>query len=364
MGNIHYNKKLFNEAGCLSMEGIQLFLSGGLKGHEIKLVESHIRSCPLCSDAIEGFRSTGDLEQSKNNISNINKKIQLRSKQNYDFEKRKKYRFYIPAAAASLIFLAGLFLIFKFTWFNPATRIAENRDIKNQFNEIATPKNKSIPDISKTEEKQENKVTLQEKKSASEILYTRKPEPEKTVKSAEFTNREKKDVTSSVIILSDDLMLEDIDTEYEASEVNIIPYEDEISLPAGTVASEKKSSRAMPAIMNEEEDSSPEEQVFFIVEEMPKFRNGDINSFIEYIQKNITYPEEAAESGIEGRVFVQFIVDSTGEVVNAKILRGVDAQLDSMVLKAIQSSPRWQPGKQRDIPVNVEFTIPITFKLN
>ena len=110
----------------------------------------------------------------------------------------------------------------------------------------------------------------------------------------------------------------------------------------------------------EEED---EEEVFVIVEVMPKFQGGDINNFSKYIQENIQYPELAAKSGISGKVFVQFVVNSKGNVVNARILRGVDPSLDAEALRVIQSSPPWEPGLQGGKPVSVQFTFPIVFVL-
>jgi protein TonB len=112
-----------------------------------------------------------------------------------------------------------------------------------------------------------------------------------------------------------------------------------------------------------EEEEAGEEEVFIIVEDMPQFQGGDQNSFRKWIQDNLRYPEIAAENGISGKVFIQFAVNSKGQVVDVKVMRGVDPALDKEALRVVTSSPKWEPGKQRGKPVKVQFTFPIVFVL-
>ena len=84
---------------------------------------------------------------------------------------------------------------------------------------------------------------------------------------------------------------------------------------------------------------------------------------IEYIAKNLRYPEIAAENGISGRVFVRFVVEPDGSVTNVEVVRGVDPALDAEAKRVVLSSPKWAPGKQRGKPVRVSFTFPINFVL-
>jgi protein TonB len=113
----------------------------------------------------------------------------------------------------------------------------------------------------------------------------------------------------------------------------------------------------------DEEEDLEEEQVFVVVEDMPGFGGGDSNKFREYIARNLKYPEVAAENGIQGRVFVQFVVEPDGRVSNVKVVRGVDPALDREAVRVVESSPPWKPGKQRGKPVRVSFTFPIIFVL-
>ncbi len=113
----------------------------------------------------------------------------------------------------------------------------------------------------------------------------------------------------------------------------------------------------------EVEETAKEEEVFLIVEEMPSFGTGGANEFRQYIGENLRYPEVAAENGIQGRVFVQFVVEADGRLTNVKVIRGVDPSLDKEAVRVVESSPKWNPGKQRGKPVRVSFTFPIIFVL-
>jgi protein TonB len=111
------------------------------------------------------------------------------------------------------------------------------------------------------------------------------------------------------------------------------------------------------------EEKDDEELDFFIVEDKPKFQGGDHNAFSEWIHANLRYPVIATENGITGKVFMQFTINSKGEVVDVKVIRGVDPALDKEALRVVSSSPMWEPGKQRGRPVNVRFSFSIFFVL-
>ncbi len=106
-----------------------------------------------------------------------------------------------------------------------------------------------------------------------------------------------------------------------------------------------------------------EEDIFTVVDERPEFPGG-IPEFYAHIGRLIKYPKEARKSGIEGRVFVQFIVDKTGEVRDVSVVKGLDEQLDKIAADAVASSPKFIPGKQNGIPVNVKMVLPVAFSLN
>ena len=105
-----------------------------------------------------------------------------------------------------------------------------------------------------------------------------------------------------------------------------------------------------------------DEQVFFVVEEMPEYPGGEM-ALRKYIAQHIEYPEVAQENGTSGKVYVTFVVSKDGSVANAKIARGVDPALDKEALRVVNSLPKWKPGKQRGEKVNVSYTVPINFAL-
>jgi protein TonB len=105
------------------------------------------------------------------------------------------------------------------------------------------------------------------------------------------------------------------------------------------------------------------ETIFKIVEEsaMPK---GGMSEFYKYVKKNLDYPRQAKRMGIEGKVFLEFIVNKDGSIVNAKVIRGIGGGCDEEALRIIQDSPKWNPGKQRGKAVRQRMTFPLNFQLN
>jgi protein TonB len=104
------------------------------------------------------------------------------------------------------------------------------------------------------------------------------------------------------------------------------------------------------------------QEVLQIVEQMPEFPGGQ-NALMAWLQKNLEYPEEAREQGLEGRVFVQFTVYSTGVCGNFTILRSPSPLLSNAALKTIKKMPKWTPGMQNGKSVNTMMRLPILYKL-
>ena len=113
----------------------------------------------------------------------------------------------------------------------------------------------------------------------------------------------------------------------------------------------------------EEEEVEEEAIPFALVEEKPKFQGGDANTFSAWVNKNLNYPEIAKENGVQGRVTLQFTVNTDGSVSDVKVLRGVDSSLDKEAVRIVSQSPKWTPGKQRERPVKVTYVFPVIFQL-
>ena len=136
--------------------------------------------------------------------------------------------------------------------------------------------------------------------------------------------------------------------------------EDEIEIDAEVSQDEVIEEYFAPAEIEEEE--IVEAEIFKVVEVMPEFPGGAAK-MMEYIQKNMKYPMMARESDIQGRVFVNFVVEPDGSISNVTVMRGIGGGCDEEALRVVQSMPKWKPGKQRGSAVRCSFTVPIIFKL-
>ncbi|PIE86400.1 MAG: energy transducer TonB [Bacteroidia bacterium] len=110
------------------------------------------------------------------------------------------------------------------------------------------------------------------------------------------------------------------------------------------------------------EEEVEEEQIFFIVEEMPEFPGGE-RALRTFIAKNVQYPTIARENDIKGKVYVRFVVTEKGTVDKVTVARGVDPLLDAEAIRVVKKLPKWKPGKQRGKNVKVWYTVPINFQL-
>lgn len=147
--------------------------------------------------------------------------------------------------------------------------------------------------------------------------------------------------TTQLEIVEDDVETEDLNINAEVEQNEII--EEYVA----------------PEIVEEE---VVEQEIFQIVEEMPAFPGGE-GKLMEYVAKNIKYPQIARETGIQGRVFVGFVVEPDGSISNVKLLRGIGGGCDEEAMRVIKSLPKWKPGKQRGKAVRVSYQIPVFFKL-
>lgn len=120
-----------------------------------------------------------------------------------------------------------------------------------------------------------------------------------------------------------------------------------------------------PTEFNVETEDIEEEiadEVFTIVEDQPTPAGG-MQSFMQYLYEHIKYPAMAKRLGVEGKVFVEFIVGKDGKLTDVKVIRGIGGGCDEEAVRVIASSPAWNPGKQRGMPVRVKMVMPVHFVL-
>ena len=116
-------------------------------------------------------------------------------------------------------------------------------------------------------------------------------------------------------------------------------------------------------IVEVEEEEIEEDQPFIKVEKMPTFRGGDLNAFRNWVQGKLRYPQIAAENGISGRVVLSFVVERDGSLTNIQVLQSPDRSLGEEATRVVSSSPKWEPGMQRNQPVRVKYTLPVVFQI-
>lgn len=113
----------------------------------------------------------------------------------------------------------------------------------------------------------------------------------------------------------------------------------------------------------EEDDEEVEEKTIFqVVENMPEFPGGRAK-LMQYLATHIKYPPYAKEAGIQGRVFINFVVEKDGSITAVKVLRGIGGGCDEEAVRVVKSMPKWKPGMQRGKPVRVSFNLPVKFTL-
>ena len=147
--------------------------------------------------------------------------------------------------------------------------------------------------------------------------------------------------TTQIQVVEDDVEVEDVEINAEVDQNEVIE-------------------EYVPVEVEEEE--IVEAEIFTVVEEMPEFPGG-MAKLAEYLAKNIKYPQLARESGIQGRVFINFVVENDGSVTNVKVMRSLGGGCDEEAMRVVKSMPKWKPGKQRGKPVRVSYNLPVNFKL-
>lgn len=114
-------------------------------------------------------------------------------------------------------------------------------------------------------------------------------------------------------------------------------------------------------------DNEPEEEIadeIFTIVEVSAEPNGGFSSFYKFVKKNMKYPSQARRMDIDGRVFVEFVVDADGSITNVRSIKGIGAGCDEEAVRIIKKHPKWKPARQRGIPVRQRMVLSIVFQLN
>jgi len=115
-------------------------------------------------------------------------------------------------------------------------------------------------------------------------------------------------------------------------------------------------------IQPQEEPKEDPNQIFLVVEETA-LPIGGYPAFYDYIAKKLKYPAQARRMAVEGKVFVEFVIEKDGSITDVKAIKGIGAGCDEEAVRVLQSAPKWKAGKQRGKPVRQRMVLPIAFKL-
>ncbi len=100
-----------------------------------------------------------------------------------------------------------------------------------------------------------------------------------------------------------------------------------------------------------------------IIDSMPEFPGG-LLKMTEFLSNNIIYPKKARRDEVEGRLVLSFVVDKSGKIQNILVIKSVRADLDNEAIRVVKNMPKWKPGVQKGSCVQVQYQLPVMFKLN
>ncbi|MGE5424519.1 MAG: energy transducer TonB [Syntrophothermus sp.] len=229
---------------------------------------------------------------------------------------RKKYQKYVTISLIIALITIGAAVAYPViaAYINKNNRIVENKDVETQLLDI--PKEDLPPPPPPP------------------------PPPEAIVEKVKFT---------APVVTSDSV------------ETNLVSQDDLNAKPNVEAPTEETTFEPVEEKTQVIEQAAPKE-IFTVVEEQPGYPGGD-EARMKYLQENTKYPEEAKELGVQGKVFVTFVVEVDGSITDVRVLRGIGAGCDEEAVRVVKSMPRWIPGKQRGVPVRVQFNLPIKFTL-
>jgi TonB family protein len=342
--------KLFLPSGCLRSETVTAFLEKKLEGTDLSAVRQHLYECPFCLDAVEGLSQPGNSHAVAEIASELNEQISHRLEVKKINAGKRKIAFYLPVAA-TIILLVGVFSILRSIRQIPTANDTQSSTLQPEYSTESTkspvamnmPVHKKLvpPAILEQQEEAGAEKILPGKFSAGK---EKKNEAQKEVENPVHSEP----VVQPSITETPVQVTEKITSENIAENINKDISGNPQEYPAREVS-------AGPA--------GEDLQFFYHVEEMPRFRSGDLTKFRDYVQASLRYPREALREGVEGTVYVSFVVNPDGKVLKPSVVQGISPVLDKEALRVVTSSPDWKPGSHKGNKVSVGFIIPVKFQI-
>jgi TonB family protein len=366
--NASNTQALFLPSGCLAGDTLSLFVSGSLSADDNEKVRQHLAECPLCTDAAEGLGKWLNENQSaethdpdiaqherlERKAEKLNALIRKRIHEKTIRDSRIKNLSYKPvvwyaAAAAILLFVAVGYIV----WMQNQHELKLQAQKLQKDRELALmaqiPENLAYPP------------------SNTNVILNIKYNHEKGSHIPPVVSIVKADValaagkTGSV---GNSTGRTADETEYTESRdgVESDVLRDESGMYKGQNSKHGIATRNSGGATRKTDTDDDSRSVFISVREMPSFPGGEI-ARLKYLARNLRYPAQAAEEGIQGTVYVSFVVKTNGSLSDIKILRGIGGGCDDEALRVVKKMPTWIPGAQNGKNVPVLYTLKVDFRL-
>lgn len=326
---------LFNPSGCLSEQVIEAYVSHALSAPQQQEVDTHLQTCALCRDAVEGYLLNPVAVPDFNAM--IDRKIQGNQQEDRLTNRRMNRITTVLAIAATLILFLGIYWI-----------IIDQ--IPQQKQEVAMMEMAPVPD------------------SLSPPVPVPLPPPENTTRVKDPAMFMVPDVVTDSVVVAENYTRDEVSM--ASDEEATLPVQEDKSgnhIHAAKEQMEEKATLRTGVSAKRKATGKAEvvedKPVYAMVEEMPEYPGGE-EARLRFLAENLTYPQVAKESGIEGTVYLTMVIDETGSLKDVRVIRGIGGGCDEEAVRVIKKMPRWKPATQAGKPVSVKYTLPVRFKLN
>jgi len=369
-----YNiSSLFDRSGNLTLNAIGRYLNNELSCEEQALVEEHLAESEFDREALEGLKkyNAGNFSQ---DIADLQKEILYTASKGAktgNFRNSGKSFWY---AAAGLAGVTGLSIILFFMF--------RGNEEKPQ---LAVVQPDTVIYVRAPEKEQAVNMQLQKSEdireniAQNEISSPIKPDQEQPYKLTEVAaepllpvmNQEVAEFDQPVALSEEIVEAENDDLIIEDQMVGgVAVAEDNLSAEKMLNREEKRmatnymtqSKSAISGGDHELPEQDADTVIFIVVETMPEFPGGD-SALNRFLSDSLRYPQSLAKGKIQRKVYVSFVIEKDGSITDIRILRGIGGGCDEEAVRLIKSMPNWIPGKQRGIPVRVQYDLPVIFRL-
>lgn len=344
---------LFEPSGCLSRESLSHFVAGNLNKTEMAVVKAHLKTCEFCAMAAEGL-AMADPEEFNQDLEIIFaslKKLEIPEEDLTPEYTGEVEGVGFPGKIDAEMFTSEVHKLEKATDDQSVKKLPIHQ--KSLFRKYRAEMIAAILLLLLAIGTRQIYVGLSPEKRQSKLARV------------ESEYIDDKEIIQQEIIRSESPGEERLvkrPTPLKPVEISIVSdNQEDISAP-GFEPSHKNAGTGMQMQSSIEEEEAEGVEIFAIAEQAPEFPGGD-KKRIEFLTENIKYPDQALENGVQGTVYIGFVVEKDGSITDTRVLRGIGKGCEEEAFRAIRMMPKWKPGTQSKQPVRMQVNLPITFTL-